>query len=75
MDQLKPEVYIAGEFEQEATKYAEDMGIMLIELGHHASEARILEKLTPKFSSLLGLPVQFIEIPDTIQVIAMKETI
>ncbi len=73
MDQLKPEVYIAGEFEQEATKYAEDLGIMLVELGHHASEARVLEKLAPNFSKMLKLPVQFIEIPDTIQVIKIKE--
>lgn len=75
MDQLNPEVYIAGEFEQEATKYAEDLGIMLVELGHHASEARILEIMTPNFSQILKLPVQFIEIPDTIQNIDIEENI
>lgn len=75
MDQLCPEVYIAGEFEQEATKYAEDLGIMLIELGHHQSESTILARMVSKFSKLLGLPVQFIEIPDTIQTIKIEETI
>lgn len=75
MDQLCPEIYIAGEFEQEATKHAEDMGIMLIELGHHKSESLTLSKMIPKFSKLLGLPVQFIEIPDTIQTIEIKENI
>lgn len=69
MDQLKPDLYIAGEFEQEATKYAEDLGIMLIELGHHQSESITLEKMKSRFSKLLDLPVQFIEIPDTIQTI------
>lgn len=75
MDQLKPEVYIAGEFEQEATKYAEDLGIMLVELGHHASEARVLEKLIPKLGKVFNLPVQFIEIPDTIQIVKTKESV
>lgn len=75
MDQLKPEIYIAGEFEQEATKYGEDLGIMLVELGHHASESRVLEKLAPRFAQMLKLPVQFIEIPDTIQVIKIEENI
>lgn len=65
-DQLKPDVYIAGEFEQEAVKYAEDLGIMLIELSHHASESRPLEKIAPILATRLALPVQFIEIPDTI---------
>lgn len=75
MDQLKPDIYIAGEFEQEATKYAEDLGIMLVELGHHTSEARALEKIVPNFVRLFDLPVTFIEIPDTIQFISTKETI
>lgn len=68
-DQTMPEVYIAGEFEQEATKYAEDLGIMLVELSHHASEMRPLEKIAPRFESLLGIPVQTIDIADTIEVI------
>lgn len=75
MDQLQPEVYIAGEFEQEAIKYAEDLGIMLVELGHHQSESLMLARMKTRFSKLLGLPVQFIEIPDTIQTIKIKESI
>jgi dinuclear metal center YbgI/SA1388 family protein len=40
MGQLAPlDLYIAGEFEQEAVRTAEDMGITLLELTHHASEA------------------------------------
>lgn len=67
MDQLEPEIYIAGEFEQEATKYAEDKGIMLLELGHHASEVRSLEKMVPALSNLMGLEIVLIEINDTIK--------
>lgn len=65
-DQLRPDVYIAGEFEQEATKYAEDLGIMLVELSHHASEAMPLKNISPKLSELLNTEVINIEIPDTI---------
>lgn len=75
MDQLKPDLYIAGEFEQEATKYAEDLGIMLVELGHHQSESLTLARMKSRFSKILGLPVQFIEIPDTIQTIEIKESL
>jgi dinuclear metal center YbgI/SA1388 family protein len=73
MDQSKAEVYIAGEFEQEATKYAEDLGIMLIELSHHASESRPLEVIRPKLEKLLGLEVVLMEISDTIEVISIEK--
>jgi dinuclear metal center YbgI/SA1388 family protein len=56
-DQLKPEVYIAGEFEQEATKYAEDLGIMLVELSHHASESKPLEAVAKTLEIKLEVPV------------------
>lgn len=75
MDQLRPEVYIAGELEQEATKYAEDLGIMLIELGHHASEVLALKAIAPQLAQKLKVPVQFIEIPDTINIIETKEVV
>ena len=68
-DQLKPEVYIGGEFEQEAVKYAEDLGIMLVELGHHASETRALDIIASKIKKMVGVPVVQIEIPDTIEVV------
>lgn len=66
MGQLAPlDLYIAGEFEQEAVRAAEDIGITLLELGHHASEARPLELIAPKLSKILGIEVMFIETPDT----------
>lgn len=68
-DQLKPDIYIAGEFEQEATKYAEDLGVMLVELSHHASEARPLELVGERLSKLLKVEVVNIEVPDTVGVI------
>lgn len=68
-DQIKPDVYIAGEFEQEATKYAEDLDIMLVELSHHASEARPLINISPKLSDLLNMEVVDIEIPDTLKIV------
>lgn len=71
-DQLKPEVYIAGEFEQEATKYAEDLGIMLVELSHHASESKPLETIAKTLELKLGVPFIHIEVPDTIECIALK---
>lgn len=71
-DQLKPEVYIAGEFEQEATKYAEDLGIMLVELSHHASESKPLETIARTLELKLGVPVVHIEVPDTIKCIVLK---
>jgi len=71
-DQLKPEVYIAGEFEQEATKYAEDLGIMLVELSHHASESKPLEGVAKTLELKLGVPVVHIEVPDTIECITLK---
>ena len=68
MGQLVPlDLYIAGEFEQEAVRAAEDMGITLLELGHHASEARPLELIAPKLSKVLGVEVMFIEILDSIR--------
>lgn len=68
MGQLAPlDLYIAGEFEQEAVRAAEDMGITLLELGHHASEARPLELIAPRLSKILGVEVVFIETPDTIR--------
>lgn len=67
MGQLAPlDLYIAGEFEQEAVRAAEDMGITLLELTHHASEARPLELIATKLSKILGVKVIFIETPDTI---------
>ncbi len=69
MDQLKPEVYIAGEFEQEATKYAEDLGIMLVELGHHVSEVRSLEQIAPKLAKLFEVETSLVEVKDTIKII------
>lgn len=68
-EQLKPEVYIAGEFEQEATKSAEDMGIMLVELSHHASESKPLEQIAKNLETRFGVPVVHIEVPDTIECI------
>lgn len=59
------DLYIAGEFEQEAVRAAEDMGITLLELTHHASEARPLEVIAPTLSKILGIEVIFIETPDT----------
>lgn len=70
-DQIKPDLYIAGEFEQEAIKYAEDLGIMLIELGHHASEVIPLERVGKTLSRLLEIEVMTIEIKDTIQYITL----
>jgi dinuclear metal center YbgI/SA1388 family protein len=68
MGQLKGiDLYIAGEFEQEAVKAAEDMGITLLELTHHASEARPLELMAPRLSHVLGVDVEFIEISDSIR--------
>lgn len=75
MDQLSPEVYIAGEFEQEALKYAEDLGIMLVELTHHASEERPLDLVAPRLEKVLGISIMRIEIPDTSQVMVYKEQI
>lgn len=70
MGQLAPlDLYIAGEFEQEAVRAAEDMGITLLELGHHASEAKPLELIAPKLSKILGVEIVFIETPDTIRCI------
>lgn len=70
MGQLAPlDLYIAGEFEQEAVRAAEDTGITLLELTHHASEARPLELIAPKLSKILGVEVVFIETPDTIRAI------
>ena len=68
MGQLAPlDLYIAGEFEQEAVRAAEDIGVTLLELTHHASEARPLELIAPKLSKILGVEVIFIETPDTIR--------
>ena len=68
MGQLKGvDLYIAGEFEQEAVKAAEDMGITLLELTHHASEARPLEIIASRLSKILGVNVDFIETPDSIR--------
>lgn len=70
MGQLAPlDLYIAGEFEQEAVRAAEDMGITLLELTHHASEARPLELIAPKLSKILGVEVVFIETPDSIRLV------
>ncbi|GEM_PF-1377502 len=71
-DQLEPEVYIAGEFEQEATKYAEDLGIMLVELSHHASESKPLETIAKTLEVKLEVPVVHIEVPDSIECIPLK---
>lgn len=68
MGQLAPlDLYIAGEFEQEAVRAAEDMGITLLELTHHASEARPLEIIAKKLEKILAVKVEFIETPDTIR--------
>lgn len=68
MGQLAPlDLYIAGEFEQEAVRAAEDMGITLLELTHHVSEARPLEVIAPRLEKILGVKVVFIETPDTIR--------
>src|SRR3990167_2749063 len=72
-DQMKPDVYIAGEFEQEATKYAEDLGIVLVELSHHASESKPLEVVAKTLGSKLKVPVEYIEIPDTIKCIHLEQ--
>lgn len=72
-DQLKPEVYIAGEFEQEATKYAEDLGIMLVELSHHASESKPLEAIAKTLEARLKVPVVHVEAPDTIECISLTQ--
>ncbi len=68
-DQLLPDIYIAGEFEQEATKYAEDLGIMLVEISHHASESKPLENVAKTLEKYLGVEVVHVEVPDTIRVI------
>ena len=68
-DQLKPDLFIAGEFEQEATKYAEDLGITLLELSHHASESKPLELIADKLEHALGIPVTHIEVADSIRVL------
>lgn len=74
MGQLAPlDLYIAGEFEQEAVRAAEDMEITLLELTHHASEARPLELIAPKLSKVLGVKVVFIETPDTIRGVGALE--
>ncbi len=70
-DQLKPDLYIAGEFEQEATKYAEDLGITLLELGHHFSEQSTFPIIANKLSKQLKIPVIDLEVEDTIQVISL----
>lgn len=73
MGQLAPlDLYIAGEFEQEAVRAAEDMGITLLELTHYASEARPLELIAPRLSKILGVEVAFIETPDSIRNIAVR---
>lgn len=72
-DQLKPEVYIAGEFEQEATKYAEDLGILLVELSHHGSEVAPLKKISKKLSKVFAVPVCDIEIDDTIETVFLND--
>lgn len=64
------DLYIAGEFEQEAVRAAEDMGITLLELTHHASEARPLEIIAKKLEKILGIEVKFIETPDSIRQIS-----
>lgn len=61
------DLYIAGEFEQEAVRAAEDMGITLLELTHHASEVRPLEAIAPRLSKILGVDIVFIETPDSIR--------
>jgi dinuclear metal center YbgI/SA1388 family protein len=72
--QLAPfDLYIAGEFEQEAVRAAEDMRITLLELGHHASEARPLELIAPRLSNVLGVDVVFIETPDSIRSVEKVE--
>lgn len=72
MGQLSPlDLYIAGEFEQEAVRAAEDMGITLLELTHHASEARPLELIAPRLSKILGVEVVFIETPDSIRPVSL----
>lgn len=68
-DQLQPEVYIAGEFEQEATKYAEDLGIQLVELGHHHSEQATLPIIAQRLTKLAGIPVVPIEVEDSVSVV------
>lgn len=71
-DQLRPDVYIAGEFEQEAMKYGEDLGIMLIELGHHYSETIPLRRIAKRLQKNIGVPIIPIEVDDTVRVIAQK---
>jgi dinuclear metal center YbgI/SA1388 family protein len=71
-DQLKPEVYIAGEFEQEAVMYAQDLGIMLVELSHHASEVRALTKVAVSLEKKLGIEVVPIEIVESIETVMVN---
>lgn len=71
-DQLKPDIYIAGEFEQEAVQYAEDLGIMLVELSHHASEVRALERVAKTLSKKLELPVFSLDVLDSIETTQLK---
>ncbi|MBP9819659.1 Nif3-like dinuclear metal center hexameric protein [Candidatus Woesebacteria bacterium] len=70
-DQLMPEVYIAGEFEQEAVEYARDLGIMLVELSHHASEVRSLENVAATLTDKLEIAVQLIESPESIEIVKL----
>lgn len=72
-DQLHPDMYIAGEFEQEAVKYAEDLGITLVELGHHQSEQSTLPIIAARLEQKIGIPIIPIEIMDTIQTIHLKK--
>lgn len=60
------DLYIAGEFEQEAVAAAQDMDVTLLELTHYASEARPLELIASQLSKRLGVEVIFIETPDSI---------
>jgi GTP cyclohydrolase I len=71
-DQLRPEVYIAGEFEHEANEYARDLGIMLVELSHYASESKPLELIADTLTNLLKIQVKYITNPDTIQCLKLK---
>lgn len=61
LEHLRPEVYISGDLNIRATRTAEELNIVLIELSHSSMENFPLKLTAMQLSKLLGFSVKYIK--------------
>jgi putative NIF3 family GTP cyclohydrolase 1 type 2 len=67
LEQLKPDAFICGLFNQESVRIADDLGITLFELTSHATENEPLKLVFDRLKKIFNpLELEFLEKEDTI---------